>query len=218
MKKPLVFWGGTGQSKVLKEIILDDYALIAVVDNQEITNVHGDVELLKGQQGLLDWLELQPKVPKISFAVAIGGHRGRERVALLRNMQSFGLSAITIVHSSAFVSQTAIIGKGSQILANSSVCVNAKVGLGCIINTSASVDHDCILGEGVHIGPGARLAGEISVGDGTFIGTGAVVLPGLNIGSDVIIGAGAVVIKDVVNGAKMVGNPAKQVLDFKEKG
>ena len=44
------------------------------------------------------------------------------------------------------------------------------------------------------------------------------VLPGLNIGSDVIIGAGAVVIKDVVNGAKMVGNPAKQVLDFKEKG
>ena len=212
MKKPLVFWGGTGQSKVLKDIISDDYVLIAVVDNQEIINVHGNVDLLKGQQGLLDWLELQPKVPKISFAVAIGGHRGRERVALLRDMQSFGLLAITIVHPSAFVSQTAIIGEGSQILANSSVCVDVKVGAGCIINTSASVDHDCILGDGVHIGPGARLAGEIAIGDGTFIGTGAVVLPGLTIGSDVVIGGGAVVISDVANGAKMVGNPARQIL------
>jgi sugar O-acyltransferase (sialic acid O-acetyltransferase NeuD family) len=211
VKKPIIFWGGTGQSKVLKEIISDDYDLIAVVDNQEIINTHGNVDLLKGKQGLLDWLELQPKFPEISFAVAIGGHRGRERVALLRTMQSFGLSVITITHSSAVVSHTAIIGEGSQILANSSVCVDVQVGVGCIINTSASVDHDCTLGEGVHIGPGAKLAGEISVGDGTFIGTGAIVLPGLTIGSDVIIGAGAVVIRDVVNGTKMVGNPAKSI-------
>lgn len=213
MKKPVVFWGGTGQSKVIREIISADYILVAVVDNQEIKNVHGDIDLLKGQQGLLDWLESQPKVPSINFAVAIGGHRGRERVALLRTMQSFNLLAITIIHPSAFISKTAIIGEGSQILANSSVCVDVEVGAGCIINTSASVDHDCILGEGVHIGPGAKLAGEISVGDGTFIGTGAIVLPGLTIGSDVIIGAGAVVIRDVANGAKMVGNPAKQVLN-----
>ena len=174
-------------------------------------NIHEDVSLLKGQQGLLDWLDLQPDVSKISFAVAIGGHRGRERVALLKKMKSFNLAAITIVHSTAFVSRTAIIGEGSQILANSSVCVDVRVGAGCIINTSASVDHDCILGEGVHIGPGAKLAGEITVGDGTFIGTGAVVLPRLTIGSDVIIGAGTVVIDDVPDGSKMVGNPAKPV-------
>ena len=186
--------------------------LVGIVDNQEITNVHGDIDLLKGKQGLLDWLEIQPDVPKISFAIAIGGNRGRERVALLRTMQSLGLPAITIVHASAFVSKTATIGDGSQILANSSVCVDVSIGAGCIINTSASVDHDCILGEGVHIGPGAKLAGEISVGDGTFIGTGAIVLPGLTLGSDVIIGAGAVVTKNVDDHAKMVGNPARAIL------
>ena len=214
MKQPVVFWGGTGQSKVLKEVIShDDYVLVAIVDNQEIINVHGDVALLKGKQGLLEWLEVQPKVSNIRCAVAIGGHRGRERVALLKTMQSIGLSALTIIHPSAFVSHNAIIGEGSQILANSSVCVDVKVGAGCIINTSASVDHDCILGEGVHIGPGAHLAGEILVGDGTFIGTGATVLPGLEIGADVIIGAGAVVVRDVINGATVVGNPARQVLE-----
>ncbi len=211
MKKPIVFWGGTGQSKVLKEIVSDEYDLVAIVDNQEIKNVHGDVDILKGKQGLLDWLDIQPDSPKISFAVAIGGHRGRERVALLGAMQSLGLSAITIIHTSAFVSKSATIGDGSQILANSSVCVDVSVGAGCIINTSASVDHDCILGAGVHIGPGAKLAGEISVGEGTFIGTGATILPGLTLGSDVIIGAGAVVTKNVDNGVKMIGNPAREI-------
>ena len=91
-------------------------------------------------------------------------------MALLGEMQSRVVSH----HYHSYLSfcfKSATIGDGSQILANSSVCVDVSVGAGCIINTSASVDHDCILGAGVHIGPGAKLAGEISVGEGTFIGT-----------------------------------------------
>jgi sugar O-acyltransferase (sialic acid O-acetyltransferase NeuD family) len=213
MKQPVVFWGGTGQSKVLREAIShENYILVAIVDNQEIKNQHNEIVLLKGQKGLLKWLEVQPNVSNIGCAVAIGGHRGRERVALLETMKSLGLTLLTITHPSAFVSCNAIIEEGCQILANSSVCVDVKLGTGCIINTSASVDHDCVLGNGVHIGPGANLAGEITVGDGSFVGAGATVLPGLNIGADVIIGAGAVVVRDVEAGALMVGNPAKKLI------
>jgi sugar O-acyltransferase (sialic acid O-acetyltransferase NeuD family) len=208
----VVFWGGTGQSRVLEEAIsYGEYELVSIVDKQEITNTHDNIVLLKGYQGFLNWLDKQPRISEIRCAVAIGGHRGRERLALLRKMQSCGLSALTIVHPTAFVSKNALIGEGSQILANSAVCVNVRLGAGCIINTGSSVDHDCVLGEGVHIGPGAHLAGEILVGDGSFIGTGATVLPGVKIGHDVIIGAGAVVLGDVVDGSKMVGNPAKLI-------
>ena len=35
---------------MLKEIVSDEYDLVAIVDNQEITNVHGDVDILKGKQ------------------------------------------------------------------------------------------------------------------------------------------------------------------------
>jgi len=210
MTQRIALWGGTGQASVLKEAMsYGGYELVAIVDNREIENIHDNVVLLKGFQGLLDWLVKQPDVSAIRCAVAIGGHRGRERLALLRKMQSCGLSPLTITHPTAFVSKNALIGLGCQILANSAVCVNTKVGDGSIINTSSSVDHDCVLGEGVHIGPGAHLAGEISVGDGTFIATGASILPGLIIGSDVIIGAGAVVTKNVVDGARMIGNPAR---------
>ena len=212
MSQRVVFWGSTGQSRVLSEAIsYGDYELISIVDNREIKNIHGNITLLKGFEDFLYWLSKQSRVSEIGFAVAIGGGLGRERVALQRKMQSCGLSPLTIIHPTAFVSENAMIGEGSQILANSTVCVNVKVGLGSIINTASSVDHDCVLGEGVHIGPGAHLAGEISVGNGAFVGTGAIILPGLRIGDDAIIGAGAVVVRDVVDGAKMIGNPARLI-------
>lgn len=213
MKQRVVFWGGTGQSKVLNEAIsYGDFKLVCIIDNKEIKNLFDDdVVLLKGFKELTDWLDKQVSINQIYCAVAIGGERGRERLSLLKKMKSIGLSSLTIIHPTAFVAQNAIIGEGCQILANSTICVNVKIGAGTIINTAASIDHDCVLGEGVHVGPGAHLAGEITVGDGTFIATGATVLPGLKIGADVIIGAGAVVISDVIDGSKMIGNPAKLI-------
>ena len=211
--KNVIFWGGTGQSKVLNEAIsYGDFKLVCIVDNREIKNlINDDVIFLKGFEGLTSWLGKQESIDQIHCAVAIGGDKGRERLSLLKKMKSVGLSPLTIVHPTAFVAQNAIIGEGCQILANSTICVNVKIGAGTIINTAASIDHDCVLGEGVHVGPGAHLAGEISIGDGSFIATGATVLPGLKIGADVIIGAGAVVISDVIDGAKMIGNPAKLI-------
>lgn len=46
---------------------------------------------------------------------------------------------------------------------------------------------------------------------GASIGANATILPGVTIGEYAVIGAGAVVTKDVPNGAKVVGNPAKQI-------
>ena len=129
MSERVVFWGGSGQSWVLKEAIsYGDYELISIVDNREIGNIHGEIVVLKGYKGLLDWLAKQPRISEIRCAVAVGGYRGRERLSLLRKMQSCGLSALTIVHPTAFVSKDAFLGEGSQILANSSVCVNVKLG------------------------------------------------------------------------------------------
>ena len=211
--KNVIFWGGTGQSKVLNEAIsYGDFKLVCIVDNREIKNlINDDVIFLRGFEGLTGWLNKQVSINQIYCAVAIGGDRGRERLSLLKKMKSIGLSPLTIVHPTAFVAQNAIIGEGCQILAHSTVCVNVKIGAGSIINSAASIDHDCNLGKGVHIAPGAHLAGEISIGDGSFIGTGATILPGIKIGKDVIVGAGAVVLKDIRNGNKVVGNPARQI-------
>ncbi len=208
----IIFWGGTGQARVMREAISgSDFNLIACFDNNEIKSPFPDVPIYIGMVGFDLWKSGISSDSTIMAATAIGGSRGEDRLAIQEWLAKNGLSAATIIHRTAFVAFDAAIGEGSQILAMSVVCSNAAIGKACIINTAASVDHCCRIGNGVHIAPGARLAGEVVVEDFAFIGTGAIILPGIKIGSKAIIGAGAVVTKNVPPHATVAGNPAHTI-------
>lgn len=210
--KKVIFWGATGQARVLREALDPaEFRLVAVFDNRALPSPFPDVPIYQGQEGLAAWLKSLRKAPELHACVAVGGGRGAERLALQQQLQDQGIRPLTVVHPRAFVARDAELGPGSQILAMAAVCASARLGRAVIVNTSASVDHDCTLGDGAHIGPGACLAGEVRVEEHVFIGTGAVVLPRLTIGRGAIVGAGAVVIHDVAPGATVVGNPAEPI-------
>lgn len=207
----IIFWGATGQAKVLNDAIQGtDIKLAVLVDNRELYPDLLGVPVLRGEPGLHAWLAAQQRdASAFLFAVAVGGGRGRDRLILMDLLQNKGMSPLTIAHRTSFVAHDAIVGDGCQILAQSAICSHARLGRGVIVNTAASVDHDCEIGDGVHLAPGARLAGEVVIGKCTFVGTGAIVLPGICIGEDATVGAGAVVLKDVEPGTTVVGNPAR---------
>jgi len=207
----VVFWGGTGQAKVLRELIRDDFNLQAVFDNSlTLQPPFADIPLIRGWDGFLEWRATRQAAP-CYFLVAIGGDRGKVRVEIHEQLASAGLLTAVAAHRTAFVADNATIGPGSQILANAAVCVESKLGTACIVNTSASVDHECWLGDGVHVAPGAHLAGEVQVGDFSMIGAGATVLPRIRIGRHCVVGAGAAVTRDLPDGAVAYGNPARVV-------
>jgi sugar O-acyltransferase (sialic acid O-acetyltransferase NeuD family) len=205
----IVFWGATGQAKVLHEALHGTgITVAALVDERELPSPIAGASVLPGDAGLQAWLA-QHLHAKLLFAVAIGGARGSDRLTLADLLKRRGLQPYTIVHRAAFVAEGVTLGEACQILAHATVCTGASLGTAVIINTAASVDHDCVLGDGVHVGPGARLAGEVRVDRRSFIGTGAVILPRVHIGEDAIVGAGAVVTRDVTPGLVVVGNPAR---------
>ena len=212
MARPdIVLWGGTGQAKVLRELIHDDFALQAVFDNSPtVAPPFADIPLIRGWDGFLEWHAARQQRP-CHFLVAIGGDRGQVRVEIHEQLERAGLVAALAVHRSAFVAGNARLAPGCQILAQAAVCAEAELGTACIVNTSASVDHECRLGHGVHVAPGAHLAGEVQVGDFSMIGAGATVLPRIRIGRHCIVGAGAVVTRDLPDGAVAYGNPARIV-------
>jgi len=89
--------------------------------------------------------------------------------------------------------ESTIIGDGNLIMAHSHVGHNAKIGDCCEICTSSVI------------------AGFVSVGDGAMVKLGVITHPRIKIGKNAILGCGAIVIKDVPEGVKMVGNPAREI-------
>ncbi len=206
----VVFWGATGQAKVLYEALSGtDFQLVALIDNRDVISPFSGVPVLKGEAGLDAWLDQRGGGQGLFAVVAIGGARGRDRIELMDLLRGRGLKLLTVIHRTAFVAADAQVGEGCQVMAQAAVCTHVKLGSGAIVNTAASVDHDCVIGSGAHIAPGARLAGEVTVGERAFIGVGAIVLPRIHIGEDAVVGAGAVVTKNVQPGATVIGNPAR---------
>lgn len=209
----LILWGAAGHALVLRECMRESSLnLTAIFDNDEsMTSPFPDVPIWYGRGGFERWLSSRESNRPVGFLVAIGGARGRDRIDIQKNLESYGLIPLVAKHPSAFVADSASIGTGTQVLAHATVCVEVRTGRACIVNTGAAVDHECRIGDGVHIGPSACLTGCIQVGDYAMIGAAAVVLPRLTIGEGAIVGAGAVVTKDVPPLSIAVGNPARVV-------
>jgi sugar O-acyltransferase (sialic acid O-acetyltransferase NeuD family) len=210
--KKIIFWGATGHAKVLRECAIHNgYDLIALFDNNtKVISPFPNVSIYYGEKGFEKWLSQKSNKLEIKCLVAIGGTGGHDRIKIQQYLESKGIFATIVVHPSAFVADSVIIGKGSQVLAKSAVCVNVCIGESCIVNTGAIVDHDTNLGDGVHVGPGAHITGEVVIEKCSMIGAGATILPRIKIGENVIVGAGSVVTKDIEKNSIVYGNPARK--------
>src|SRR5262245_37893671 len=154
MVRPIVFWGATGQARVLQEFIGSlGYELVALFDNQaETLSPFPEVPIFYGEVGFRRWRSERGE-RDVAALVAIGGAHGRDRLQIQRFLEDEGCAPIVAIHPTAFVARTARIGPGGQVLARAAICADATLGASCIVNTAASIDHECALGEAVHVGP-----------------------------------------------------------------
>ncbi|HEX2830029.1 MAG TPA: acetyltransferase [Burkholderiales bacterium] len=201
----LFLMGAGGQGKVA----LDAFRL---VHPDAAVEVRDDDVAKEGA----DFLGLAVRTPIAGFDargaschVSIGDNPTRARIAL--ELERAGCGLVTIVHPRGIVAAGARIDRGAFVAAGAVIAPDARVGAGAIVNHLAIVDHDCVVGDWCHIAPGVVLGGEVTIGAGCLLGSGAVVLPGVRIGDAAVIGAGAVVTRDVADGAKLAGIPAKDL-------
>ncbi|WP_061547402.1 hypothetical protein, partial [Cylindrospermopsis raciborskii] len=184
MTKKYIIWGSSGHSKVLHSLItLCQGKVIALFDNNPNSSVSiKGLPLYIGLDGLHQWMLDYEDFQNIYGIAAIGGSRGKDRIATHQLFCSFGIKVETLKHPNSTICQTATIGKGSQLLCQSLIAAGSTIGDACIINHQASIDHECLIGNGVHLAPSSTLCGCVNLGDNVMIGAGAVVLPRISIG------------------------------------
>lgn len=91
------------------------------------------------------------------------------------------------------------------------------LGKGSMIGLVGDVGHNCHIGEGSLISGKASISGHCHVGSHTYVAPMSVTTNRITVGDHAYLGLGAVAIKDVPEGEKQFGNPARKVLEMKKK-
>jgi acetyltransferase-like isoleucine patch superfamily enzyme len=105
-----------------------------------------------------------------------------------------------------------IIGRGSHVVAHSSIDIGDDVFTGPYVyitdQNHSYADPD------LPIGRQWPVNSPVCIGAGTWLGTGVIVLPGAVIGRNVVVAAGSVVRGEIPDHCVVAGVPARVVKDF----
>lgn len=152
---------------------------------------------------------------KVNVAVCVGEPGLRKKI-VRKLKQNPAISFPNIILSCVTMAEDVVMGEGCIISTRTLVSTGVFLGDFVFLNIDAHISHEGKVGDFVTLSPRAVLAGNVTVGNETEIGMSATVIQGINIGERAVIGAGAVVVKDVESDVKVVGVPAKNILDKKE--
>ena len=100
---------------------------------------------------LVDYTTLREEYP---CAVAAFGNN-KLRVQWVDRLLQAGFVVPTIIHPSAVVSPSAVVGAGSFVMQRAVVNTHTVLGKGCLVNCGAIIDHDTVVGDGAHISLGS---------------------------------------------------------------
>lgn len=105
----------------------------------------------------------------------------------------------------------------SQVSIHDNVVINRAVLGSTIIGKHSKIDSFTMVAHGVQIGENTMICGHAAIAGSTIIGNhcwiapNATILNKLKIGNNVFVGIGTVVIRNVADGKKLFGNPAKEL-------
>ena len=201
--KPILVIGAGGHAKSIFDVARSaDREISLFIDPNVSSSFFCGIKVLPE---ITDDINLK----RYEIIVAVGDNKRRREISknIMENW-SYAKFA-SLIHRTAYVSETAEICCNSVIMANAVVGPETKIGSGSIINTGATVDHECSLGNYVSISPGVSIGGNVRIEDLVFVGIGAKISNNIYIGLNSIIGASALVLSDIEANTVNYGIPAK---------
>lgn len=143
--------------------------------------------------------------PSDGFVLGIGIPRIRRVVA--EQLEARGARFLTLIHPTAIVADTAVIGPGSVICPYAVVSDAVRLGRCVLVNYHASLGHDAAAGDYAVLSPYATLGGAAGIGEDVFLGLHAAVGPAVSVGCRSTVAANSCALVDVPEGRLVHGVP-----------
>jgi len=134
----------------------------------------------------------------------------QERIFLLNSYHIPIERFAKFIHPSVVFSNSAKIGYGTAIMANTVVNSNAALGNHCTIHSNSLIGHDTVMGDYNFIAAHNVIGSNNNIGNANFFGINSTFNNYISIGDNCFVGMASNVIKDVKSGKKVYGNPAKE--------
>lgn len=114
---------------------------------------------------------------------------------------------INVIHPSATIAASAVIGQGNVIFPNATISANAYVS-NFVTVLFSGMGHDTYAGDFVTIGSQCDITGGVKIHRGANIEDGAIIIPHKVIGENAIVRKGSIVVRNVRPNVTVSGNPA----------
>ena len=199
-KKDLILVGGGGHCNACLDVLrlLNLYNVVGIIEknNFKLEKLH-NVSVFKDQK-------LKNYRRSIETFLLTIGKIGKSKIRETKynELSSLDIELVSLISPTAYVSTSAEIAKGVNIMHQALININVRIGENTIINSQSLVEHDSSIGSHCHISTGVKINGGVKIGNNTFIGSGTVIHEGITIGNNVIVGAGSIIDRNLPNDTK----------------
>jgi sugar O-acyltransferase (sialic acid O-acetyltransferase NeuD family) len=131
------------------------------------------------------------------------------RQGVFEELEKVGVKFASFISSSAFVSETARIGKNVFVFENNVIQENVQIGNNTILWSGNHIGHRSLVGNNVFISSHVVVSGFCEIKKNCYLGVNSTIVDKVTIPPFTIIGAGSLVTKSLDLAGAYVGSPAR---------
>lgn len=198
-KKKVIIIGAGGHAAEISDYITHINSLVQLSDKFELLGFLDDNEknyhnynFLKPYLGNIK----SHKVRKDVFYI-IGIANPKYKRSIVESFIKNGAIFTSLIHPTAIISPSAIIGYGCLISHNVSIGPKVVIGEFNMLNSRCTIGHDTKMGNFNFIGPQVVITGFTKIGNDNMFGVNSATIPSIEIGDNNTISSGMIITKNV---------------------